>query len=516
MKKTYDTILWAGSQEAFQTYLQAEEKSLELSDTIKKEAALHAQASEDASHLLQVHDGIGLLQIKGVLTVRDEWYNRYMGLVSYNEIQEALYYAVSDPAIKEILVDMGSPGGDVSGLVEAVHAMDQAASVKPVTLFAENVIASAAMWLGMPAWKLYVGTLTAVGSIGVIAKHVEFSKMRQEAGITETIIRAGEFKQLANDSEPLTEQARSIIKGSAEYAYGVFVQSVADYLGKSYQLVDSQMAQGREFTGQQAVDIGLVDGVSTFDEVFATMQTRISTNSNGGDMKKKTLMSKAVALAAAAAGADLGDKQTPEELAEAKAAADLEAQSATPEKLAEAAVLKADEMDTKLEAQDAITEEEQAEADTLRAEANALVESLEKDTPEPKAKKGGAEDNEPTALDLLKSQLKEKEEEIFNLKTDLAAAKADTKYLDELKAISAASVNNMTVALGGAKVDLAGATSAELVAQHAAMTERFTTEFKVGGVSAVAGDGEEADSGKETAKPSRMAAVRSGMAPKAK
>jgi len=520
MKKTYDTMLWAGSDEALQIYRNAEANSLELDDSLKKEAALHSQSSEDASHLLQVQDGIGLLQIKGVLTVKDNWYNRYVGLVSYNEIQEALYYAVADPSIKEVLVDMGSPGGNVSGLVEAVYAMDQAASVKPVTLFAENVMASAAIWLGMPAWKSYVGLLADVGSIGVVAKHIEFSKMRQEAGITETIIRAGEFKQLVNDSEPLTEQARNIIKGSAEYAYGIFVQAVADYLGKSYQLVDSQMAQGREFTGQQAVDIGLVDGVSTFDEVFATMQTRISTNSNGGgDMKKKTLMSTAMKLAAVASGAEVPGEQTPEELAAAKAAAELEAQGKTPEKLAEAAVLKADEMDAKLEAQEAITDDEQTEADALRAEADALVKGLEKEDPELDAEKGDSEkpeskEEDPTALDLLMTQLKGKEDEIFALKTDLVKATSEAGSIDALKVIGAKSVNNMTVALGGVEVDLTKSTAAELVAQHDAVAERFTNEFKVGGVAATGNDGEDANPEKEKAPVSRMNATRASMAPK--
>lgn len=514
MKKTYDTILWAGSEEGFETYQNAEENFLALDESIRKEAAIHAQVVEEASHLLEVQDGIGLLQIKGVLTHKDSWINRYVGLVSYAEIQEALYFAVADPAIKEILVDMGSPGGSVYGLTEALYAMDQAANAKPLTVFAENVMASAAMWVGIPAWKSYVGVLSSIGSIGVVQKHVEFSKMRIEAGITETIIRSGEFKYLANDSEPLSEKAREIMKSDSQYAYGVFVQSIADYLGKSYQLVDTTMAQGRGFTGQQAVDVGLVDAVSTFDEVFATMQTRIYNNNNGGgDMKKKTLMSKAVTLAAVASGANLADEQTAEELAQAAAA--LEAQGETPEVLAQAAVTKADEMDAKLEAQEEVTAEEQTEADALRAEAVALTEALESKGPEldaegneiePEAKKEGTGGvGEPTAMDLLMTQAKAKDDEIFGLKTELAAAKVDAENLEALGGIVAEVVNNMVVALGGTKTDLSKSTVADLVAQHSATQERFMTEFVAGGVAIVGDDEEKLEPVKKVVQTSRMA-----------
>jgi len=483
MTKKYSTILWAGSDEAFDIFASAESKAQAL------DAAVYSQTMENNSSILDVQNGVGIIQIKGVLTNVDSWYNEYVGLISYNAIQEALYLAVADPAVKEILVDMGSPGGSVYGVTEALAAMDSAASVKPLTLFSDTVMASAAIWLGVPAWKTYVGVLASIGSIGVIAKHVEFSKMRAEAGITETIIRAGEFKQLANSSEPLTEKARGVIKESTDYAYGVFVQSMADYLGKSYQEVDTKMAQGREFTGQQAVDIGLVDAVSTFDEVFATMQTRIHNNeSNGGDMKKKTLMSKAVTMAAAASGVAV---PTPDG-------------GGSPKELAAAAVLKADGAEAALEAGDTTSTEALAAA-TLRAEADELTAKVEQP----------AEPESGSAMDLLKTQLKEKDDEIFALKTDLATANVSAESVESLKEIGAKAINNMVVALGGTELNLSASSAGDIVTQHAATSERFMSEFRVGGVAATSSDDDDTESVETITPVSRMSATRSGMAHKA-
>lgn len=445
MKKKYSSVLWAGSDEAFEIFAGAP------AEAAKIDASRHAEiSSEEDKGLLTIVNGVGVIRISGVLTNKDAWYNSYLGLVSYGAIQEALYKAVADPKVHELLLDIDSPGGTVNGLTDTIDAVAKAASAKPMTAFTDSVMASGAMGLATPAQKRYAGPMAMVGSIGVIAKHVEVSKMMAEAGITETMIRGGEFKQLANSSEPLTEKSRATIQSIVDHAYGVFVQSAADNLGKSYQLVDTRMAQGREFMGSQAVDVGLIDAVSTFDDVFAEMQTRISkkSKSTGGDMKKRYAMSEAMKLAAAASGAQI--------------------EGAADEALANIAALGTEGADSTQ------TEEE------IAAAAPAVAEAAEPEEAE--------EPNALTAMDLLKAQLEEKDEKIFALKTDLVKATAEADAIAKLKEIGAQAINNMMVALGGTALDLAAASASDIVAQHTATAERFCSEFKIGGVAATASD----------------------------
>ena len=465
MKKKYTAQLWAGSDEAYEIFASAQERALTL------DAAAYPSAvaiSEDT--LLELHGNLGVIQIKGVLTDREAWFNEYFGLISYSKIQEALYQAVANPAVHEILLDVGSPGGTVNGITGMADAVATAAAAKPMTVFAESCMCSGAIWLTVPVKNQFVGALATIGSIGVVAKHTETSKMMADMGVTTTVVRAGAFKQLVNSSEPLTAESKKVLQDSVDYAYGIFLQTIADYKGITCEKVDTQMAQGKEFTGQQAVDAGLVTAVSTFDEVFTTIQNRVNKNNpnNGGPgMQKKYVLTQAVALAAAASGVVLDVN-----------AADATAQP-TPEEIAAAVALQAGE--------------ESAEATTQAAST---------DTPE------------PTAMDLLRSQAVEKDEQIFALKTDLAKAQDATGEIDALKEIAAKSVNNMLVALGGSAVDFSTMSASDIVAQHATASARFVTEFKVGGVAATASEDAETAPVKKVATASRLDLAKSKLAVK--
>lgn len=459
MKKNSRLMLWAGSDEAFELYITAEDRAAKLDASVYK-----VSEEEDEDSLLTIVDGIGVISIHGGLTNKDAWYNRYMGLVSYNEIQEALYRASTRDDVKEILLDISSPGGTVYGLTEAAQAISDVDKIKPVFAFTDSLMASAAMWLGSAARARYAGPLAMVGSIGVVAKHVEYSKMMAEEGITETIIRAGEYKQIVNSAEPLTPKAAKTLQDSVDYAYGVFVQAVADNLKVSYQTVDSKMAQGREFMGAQALDAGLVDAITSFNEVFAGMQVRVSRNNGGSDMKKRYMQSQAAAIAAAASGAPLEAGPT---------------EGTTPEVSEEKEEILAGGT------------EKSEETPETKPETEETTETKAEGTEEETIDGGTSEEPEMSAVDLLKAQLEEKDEKLFTLKTELNTAKADLEQLDALKNIAATAVNNMVVALGGSAMDLTKASAAELVTQHEDTAKRFSTEYKIGGVSATAGEEEE-------------------------
>ena len=74
---------------------------------------------------------------------------------------------------------------------------------------------------------------------------------------------AGKFKRINSQFGPLTDAGRATMQEQVDYLYSLFVQAVADHRGVSADTVLQHMADGRVFTGQQAIDAGLVDGVST-------------------------------------------------------------------------------------------------------------------------------------------------------------------------------------------------------------------------------------------------------------
>lgn len=448
MRKKYSTI-WAGTSQAFDDYLN-------ILGQIERQAAgkvLHSGADsgddpteecESSSYLLSVADGVALVSIKGVLTNEDKWYNQYFGLVSYNEIRTALYQALQNPQVATILLDVSSPGGAIYGLLDAVNAVAAADKVKPVHAYSDSVAASAGFWLIAPARTRSLSPVATMGSIGVVAKHTEYSKLDEKEGITRTVIRSGAYKMLANDIEPLSTKALEVLQGQVDYLDDVFTESVAGFLGTTQALVRSKMGQGKEFIGSQAVEAGLADSVASFDDVYSAALKRAAkvggTPQGGIDMKKKYAITAAAALAATAAGI------VPEVTQKEEA-------PVAPESVLDSPEAAGNEVETE-------TESTPATDATLVEGASALSTTPSDDS---------------AVVSLLKAQLAEKDEALLQARMDLSNLKASTEGLEALKAIVAQSINTMLVGMNGASDDtLATASATSLLAQHTSVQKRFT------------------------------------------
>ena len=192
--KTF-SALWAGTQESFDAYCSAH---MESSSYVKEQHAIVQDDEDNYPELFSLDNGVGIITIHGTLTNEDNWWNKWAGLVSYNEIREAVYYAVASNQVKEILLDVSSPGGSVFGVMDAAQAIANAASLKPVVAFSDSVVASGGYWLIAPATEKYISKVATAGSIGVIYVHREFSKAAEEAGYTYTVFRSGKFKALGH------------------------------------------------------------------------------------------------------------------------------------------------------------------------------------------------------------------------------------------------------------------------------------------------------------------------------
>lgn len=433
MKKTYQ-ILWAGNDESFSTYIAALENSAQYAGGYAVGQNSGSTEPEAANNrLLTVIDGVGIISVHGVLTNTEAWYNKYSGLVTYAELVEALHLAALDPTVVEILMDVASPGGAVHGVLDAVTAVQLVGKMKRITGFSSSVATSAGYWIMAPTKQRFLTATAVGGSLGVVAKHVEHSKQADMEGIKETVVRSGEFKQLINSAEPLSEKAEAELQAQVDYTSKIFSQSVADSLGTTLQIVENKMGQGREFIGQQAVDSGLFTGVSSFEEVFTRIQSRIKKN-GGPPMKKK--YEATAAMAAAMAGI--------EPTAGAEEGVPVDPAGAPPE--------------------------------TLESEAAAQpVEDVTKPV-EPEA----ATD----AVTLLKAQLKEKDEALIEAKMSLREAEAEKTALETLKTIVAGTINYMTVALGGTKDDtLANKDAASLAALHGIVLNKTVESFRTGGIT---------------------------------
>lgn len=220
----------------------------------------------------EVIDGVAVLPIVGVISKRMNLMQQISGGASSELVARDLKAAMSDPAVNAIILQIDSPGGTVDGTETLANLVRQAAAVKPCIAFADGTMASAAYWIGSAASEIYISdSVTTVGSIGVVATHVDVSGAEAAKGIKTTEITAGKFKRAASQYAALSESGRQSIQDQVDYLYSVFVQAVADNRGVSTDTVLQDMADGRIFIGQQAINAGLVDGVSTLDALIAKL-----------------------------------------------------------------------------------------------------------------------------------------------------------------------------------------------------------------------------------------------------
>lgn len=252
----------------------------------------------------EIVNGVAILPMHGVMAKRMNLFMDISGGVSTRMAQLQLQAAVEDPEVKQIILDIESPGGAVDGTQELANAIRAARQQKPVIALADGLMASAGYWAGSAALQVFMASdTTEVGSIGVVATHVDQSRRLDDAGITVTEITAGKYKRIAGAYSPLTEEGRDYIQSQVDHIYALFVDAVAANRGTSAEDVVERMADGRIFIGQQAIDAGLVDGVSTMSELIA--------RASSGEFNSRGDKPKAVIVSGVGTAANNNDRTAP-------------------------------------------------------------------------------------------------------------------------------------------------------------------------------------------------------------
>ncbi|WP_263418679.1 S49 family peptidase [Terriglobus albidus] len=219
-----------------------------------------------------IRDGVALIAIEGVLGKRMDIFMWFSGGTSTEDLQKDVIAAVNDSAVTAICYVVDSPGGDVDGTQLAANVIQAAAEKKPSAAWVTGLGASAAYWLASQTSVIYLADdTTTVGSIGVVYQHVDRSGADQQRGVKRTEITAGKYKRIASDTGPLTQEGTDYIKEGVDHVYSVFVDNVADGRGVSSDQVLTDMADGRVFMGQKAIDAGLADGIATLDQVITML-----------------------------------------------------------------------------------------------------------------------------------------------------------------------------------------------------------------------------------------------------
>lgn len=180
------------------------------------------------------------------------------------QILEALK-TVEEKKFPALLLRIDSPGGTVGDSQEIYSALKRLGEKTKIIASFGNISASGGVYIGMGAHHIMANPGTITGSIGVILRGNNLERLLDKVGVSFKVIKSGPYKDILAFDRQLTEPEQHILQELIDTSYQQFVQTVAEARNLSVEQVRS-FADGRIFTGQQALELGVVDRLGTEDD----------------------------------------------------------------------------------------------------------------------------------------------------------------------------------------------------------------------------------------------------------
>jgi signal peptide peptidase SppA len=220
-----------------------------------------AMRAESARRQSIADTGVAIIPVHGVLVSRSMQMNPCETMTSYEQVRAQVSAALADPSVEQIAFDIDSPGGSTTGCYELADFLFEARAVKPMTAIVHYNGFSAAYLIAAAVGNISMSRTSGVGSVGVIAKHLDTSARNEQMGVKVTTVAAGAHKNDLSPHEPITEQSMKFLVDMVQGYYTQFVDAVAKYRGISADAV--RATEAGVFFGQKGVDIGFADRIET-------------------------------------------------------------------------------------------------------------------------------------------------------------------------------------------------------------------------------------------------------------
>jgi len=214
--------------------------------------ALISPSSGGGRSFFAGNNGVGIVEIEGPIYESEE---------TVKQIEEYR----KDDSIKAIILRINSPGGSVAASQEIYHASKKAAEEKPVIASMATVAASGGYYVALGATKVLANPGTITGSIGVRMEHVVLSDLLNWAKIRHETLKSGKYKDIGSFDRPLTKEERELLQELLTDIHQQFKEAVMEERDLELAELDA-VADGRVFTGREALELGLVDALGGWTE----------------------------------------------------------------------------------------------------------------------------------------------------------------------------------------------------------------------------------------------------------
>lgn len=208
----------------------------------------------DSSSSVLKHETIGIVEVQGMI-------------LDSTEVIEQIHYVRDYQNVKAVVLRIDSPGGVVGPTQEIYEEIIKLNKIKPVYVSMGSIAASGGYYIAAASSKIYANPGTITGSIGVLMKLANFQTLLDKVGIKSIILKSGEFKDSGSPVRPLSSQDKKILQGVIDSLHSQFVAAVAKGRKLPIDKVKT-LADGRIFSGEQALENKLVDKLGNFHDAI--------------------------------------------------------------------------------------------------------------------------------------------------------------------------------------------------------------------------------------------------------
>jgi protease-4 len=186
-------------------------------------------------------------------------------IMDSKDLVEEIREHAKDISVKAIILRVDSPGGAVAPSQEIYAEVKKALEKKQVIVSMGSLAASGGYYIAAPATRIFANPGTLTGSIGVIMEIPNVEELMKKIGVKSEVIKSGKNKDMASAFRTMQPEGRQILQGVLDNVHDQFIKAVAD--GRKMKLEEVRaLADGRIFSGEQALALKLVDELGTLDD----------------------------------------------------------------------------------------------------------------------------------------------------------------------------------------------------------------------------------------------------------
>jgi signal peptide peptidase SppA len=213
--------------------------------------------------------------VLGTLVRRSSYLAAASGLTAYADIGDEVEAVLSSADVRGVLLELDTPGDEAGGVFDLADRLSelQRASGKPIWAIADEAALSAGYAIASVAEQIWLTRTAEVGSIGVVAVHVDQSEADRQAGLAYSFVHAGAHKIDGSPHLPLSDSARARIQADVDALNDAFVDLVARNRGIAVETI--HRTEAATFRGERAVAAGLADRIGSFDAALTAFAQRL-------------------------------------------------------------------------------------------------------------------------------------------------------------------------------------------------------------------------------------------------